>query len=86
VIEVDVGEKDVVDGADAQFIHPLNEVRDGGGRAWIDKERHPVNLVYPGADELPEALQGPVKVNQVKVVTNLPDGHEFPFMESCILV
>jgi hypothetical protein len=71
VIEVDVREKDVVDGADAQFIQPLNEVRDGGGRAWIDKERHPVNLVYPGADELPEALQGPVKVNQVKVVTNL---------------
>jgi hypothetical protein len=80
VIEVDMGEKDAVDGADAQFIKPLNEVRDGGGRAWIDKERHPVNLVYPGADELPEALQGPVKVNQIKVVTNLPDGHKSPFM------
>jgi hypothetical protein len=86
VIQVDVREKDVVDGADAQFIQPLNEVKDGGGRAWIDEERHPVNLVYPGADELPEPLEGTVEVNQVKVVTNLPDGHELPFMEGCILV
>jgi hypothetical protein len=83
---VNVSQKDVVDGADAQFIEPLNEVRDGGGRSRIDQERHPADLAYPGADELPEALQGPVKVNQVKVVINLPDGHEFPFMKNCILV
>ncbi|MCK7467473.1 MAG: hypothetical protein MZU91_04655 [Desulfosudis oleivorans] len=59
VIQVNVRQKDVVDGADAQFIEPLNEVRDGGGRSRIDQERHPADLAYPGADELPEPLEGP---------------------------
>jgi hypothetical protein len=71
VIQMNVREKDAVDGADAQFIEPLNEVRDGGGRSRIDQERRPANPAYPGADELPEALEGLIDVDQVKTFTNL---------------
>jgi hypothetical protein len=86
VIEVDVREKDAVDGADAEFIQPLNEVRDGGGRAGIDKERDPVNPVYPGADELAETLQGPVKVNQVQIVMYVMNGHRLSFWKFYVSV
>jgi len=75
VIEVNVGEKDMVDPVDSGLFQPLHEVRDGGSRSRVYEKRHPVDPIEPCADELPEPLEGLIDIDQVKVVANLLNGN-----------
>ena len=58
MVDVDVGQQDVVEAFDAEAAQFADQVRDGGERPGVDEEGEPLPPVEPGADELAEAFEG----------------------------